>query len=157
MIVDRLVLCGCQVPFRTFSSASRAHPPYPAVAEYTPKRLNDLKPGTTYMWCVCGLSKTQPWCDGSHKPTQFKPLRWTVPSANSEQSKPIVHAICQCKYTSKPPYCDGTHKLLRSEVEHRQARCECTHSVTGTSQMIQLPDAQRIFCANCGCVQPIVT
>ncbi|KAF6771474.1 hypothetical protein AHF37_08697 [Paragonimus kellicotti] len=109
------------------------------------------------MWCVCGLSKLQPWCDGSHKPTHFKPLRWTVPSTSSEQFKPMTHAICQCKHTSKPPYCDGTHKHLRSEVEHRQARCGCTHSVTGTSQMIQLPDAQRIFCENCGCVQPILT
>ncbi|KAF8566465.1 hypothetical protein P879_07803 [Paragonimus westermani] len=125
--------------------------------QYAPKRLNNLKPGTTHMWCVCGLSKLQPWCDGSHKPTHFKPIRWTVPPVSSEQSKPMVHAICQCKYTSKPPYCDGTHRHLRSEVEHRQACCGCTHSNSGTPQMIQLPDAQRNFCSNCGCVQPIVT
>ena len=25
----------------------------------------ELEPGTDYYWCSCGLSKNQPWCDGS--------------------------------------------------------------------------------------------
>jgi len=26
--------------------------------------VTDLKEGETRLWCRCGLSKTQPWCDG---------------------------------------------------------------------------------------------
>ena len=30
--------------------------------------------GKTYYWCTCGKSSKQPFCDGSHKDTTFKPL-----------------------------------------------------------------------------------
>ena len=33
----------------------------------------DLLP-KTYLWCTCGMSKNQPFCDGSHAKTEFKPL-----------------------------------------------------------------------------------
>lgn len=26
----------------------------------------ELKKGKSYAWCACGLSKKQPFCDGSH-------------------------------------------------------------------------------------------
>ena len=29
--------------------------------------------GKSYWWCACGRSKTQPFCDGSHKGTAFTP------------------------------------------------------------------------------------
>ncbi|MFT4651259.1 MAG: CDGSH-type Zn-finger protein, partial [Flavobacteriales bacterium] len=29
--------------------------------------------GETYYWCSCGQSKKQPFCDGSHKGTEFRP------------------------------------------------------------------------------------
>jgi len=28
--------------------------------------VQDAQPGT-YYWCACGRSKSQPFCDGSHK------------------------------------------------------------------------------------------
>ena len=27
-----------------------------------------------YAWCACGKSETQPFCDGSHKGTDFSPI-----------------------------------------------------------------------------------
>ena len=30
--------------------------------------------GKNYAWCSCGLSKKQPFCDNSHKGTEFKPV-----------------------------------------------------------------------------------
>ena len=27
-----------------------------------------------YAWCSCGLSKKQPFCDNSHKGTEFRPV-----------------------------------------------------------------------------------
>jgi CDGSH-type Zn-finger protein len=36
----------------------------------------DVEAGKSYWWCACGRSKTQPFCDGSHKTTQFRPVEW---------------------------------------------------------------------------------
>ena len=47
----------------------------------TPIGVNVLE-GKTYFWCTCGKSTKQPFCDGSHKDTQFKPL-----SYKADQSK----------------------------------------------------------------------
>ena len=30
-----------------------------------------VKKGKKYYWCSCGLSKSQPFCDGSHKVTGY--------------------------------------------------------------------------------------
>jgi hypothetical protein len=32
-----------------------------------------VKPGR-YVWCSCGLSQKQPFCDGSHGPTGMRPM-----------------------------------------------------------------------------------
>ena len=39
--------------------------------------------GESYWWCACGRSKTQPFCDGSHKGTAFRPQEWKA-EANEE-------------------------------------------------------------------------
>ncbi len=64
-----------------------------------------VEPGT-YAWCSCGLSKNQPFCDGSHKPTSFRPLIEKV-----EKEKNV--AWCGCKQTGSPPFCDGSHNNLQ--------------------------------------------
>ncbi len=64
----------------------------------------DLEPGT-YWWCACGKSQSQPWCDGSHKGTDFTPVEVTI-----EEAKRV--AMCQCKHTGTPPFCDGAHTGL---------------------------------------------
>ena len=58
-----------------------------------------------YSWCACGLSKKQPFCDGSHKTTEFKPLKFTITQAEKKW-------LCGCKQSKNPPFCDGTHKAL---------------------------------------------
>ena len=31
----------------------------------------EVESGKDYYWCACGLSKNQPFCDGSHKKIGF--------------------------------------------------------------------------------------
>ena len=64
----------------------------------------EVKPGD-YWWCACGRSKNQPFCDGSHKGTEFSPVKYTA-------TKEAKVWFCGCKLTGKPPLCDGTHKSL---------------------------------------------
>ena len=62
--------------------------------------------GKDYWWCACGLSKNQPFCDGSHKAEGlFNPVQWTAP-------KTATRWFCACKNTKNAPFCDGTHKSL---------------------------------------------
>ncbi|MFV0590503.1 MAG: CDGSH iron-sulfur domain-containing protein [Draconibacterium sp.] len=75
----------------------------PVIAQKAPKKLT-LEPGT-YYWCACGRSQNQPFCDGSHKVTEFKPLAFTI-----DEKKDVW--LCQCKHSSNKPYCDGTHRTL---------------------------------------------
>ena len=34
----------------------------------------EVEEGKTYYWCQCGESSNQPFCDGSHKGTEFIPF-----------------------------------------------------------------------------------
>jgi len=61
----------------------------------------ELEAGT-YYWCSCGDSKKQPFCDGAHKGTEFRPQKVVV-------DKPTKMALCNCKQTQNPPACDGSH------------------------------------------------
>ncbi len=64
-----------------------------------------LEAGGEYWWCSCGLSKNQPFCDGSHKGTAFEPRAIEV--AVTEKVW-----LCNCKSTGKAPFCDGMHNRL---------------------------------------------
>ncbi|MGK0366422.1 MAG: CDGSH-type Zn-finger protein, partial [Saprospiraceae bacterium] len=46
--------------------------------------------------------KTQPFCDGSHHGSKFKPLPFEV-------KKKINARLCNCKYSKKSPFCDDSH------------------------------------------------
>ena len=64
----------------------------------------EVESGSDYFWCSCGKSKKQPFCDGSHKGTEFLPLVF-----KAEQSKKVF--FCTCKQTKDQPLCDGSHNL----------------------------------------------
>jgi CDGSH-type Zn-finger protein len=65
----------------------------------------DVEADKEYWWCSCGRSQTQPFCDGSHKGTEFRPKTFKV-------SAPLTLYLCGCKRTTDAPYCDGTHAML---------------------------------------------
>lgn len=64
-----------------------------------------VEAGKKYQWCTCGKSKNQPWCDGSHWFSDFRPMSWTAP-----ETKEVY--LCVCKQTKNAPFCDGAHAAL---------------------------------------------
>lgn len=76
----------------------------PLIARKWPYAL-DL-PAGDYLWCACGRSQKQPFCDGSHKGTEFQPIKYTV----TPKDRRLFW--CGCKHSSQKPFCDGTHNKL---------------------------------------------
>lgn len=76
----------------------------PVIAQKSPIAV-DLEAGKEYYWCSCGKSAGQPFCDGSHKGTEFTPLAF-----KAEETKKAY--LCACKHTGNKPFCDGSHAKL---------------------------------------------
>jgi CDGSH iron-sulfur domain-containing protein 3 len=66
--------------------------------------VQKVEPGT-YWWCSCGRSKSQPFCDGTHKGSSLAPQKVEVAEARTV-------AWCACKHAKSAPFCDGTHSKL---------------------------------------------
>ena len=79
----------------------------PRIADTSPKAV-ELEEGKQYAFCTCGYSENQPFCDGSHKPTSFKPHVFTTEKSGQAW-------LCMCKHTANVPFCDGTHKTLNGD------------------------------------------
>ena len=69
--------------------------PYPA----------EVEAGKSYLWCACGRSGTQPFCDGSHKETTIRPVKYTAHKTGRV-------FFCGCKHSGNKPLCDGTHETV---------------------------------------------
>jgi CDGSH-type Zn-finger protein len=75
----------------------------PVVAQRGPYAI-ELGAGE-HWWCACGRSKTQPFCDGSHKGTGITPMKFTA-----DKNEKLW--LCGCKASGNKPFCDGTHNKL---------------------------------------------
>lgn len=75
----------------------------PEIPQKAPYVL-DVEPGN-YWWCACGKSAKQPFCDGSHKGSEFKPIKVEI-------TEPKKVAFCGCKNSGNKPFCDGSHRNL---------------------------------------------
>ncbi|KAI5750319.1 CDGSH iron-sulfur domain-containing protein 3, mitochondrial [Diaphorina citri] len=68
-----------------------------------------LEKDKVYLWCLCGYSKSQPLCDGTHKEKGWskfikeKPIKVKVAETKE-------YWLCNCKQTKHRPFCDGTHR-----------------------------------------------
>jgi CDGSH-type Zn-finger protein len=76
----------------------------PKVAQKSPYAAA-VEEGKSYWWCACGHSKSQPFCDGSHKGTGLSPQEY-----KADKSETVY--FCGCKRTGNTPLCDGTHNDL---------------------------------------------
>ena len=76
----------------------------PKIAQTAPFPV-EVEEGKTYFWCACGQSQKQPFCDGSHKGSDFSPVKYTA-----EKTGKVF--FCGCKHSSRQPLCDGSHNKL---------------------------------------------
>ena len=74
----------------------------PIIAAIKPAKVS-LTQGEKYYFCMCGQSKNQPFCDGSHKGSDFRPKQFVANETGEAW-------LCQCKQSANKPYCDGSHK-----------------------------------------------
>lgn len=66
---------------------------------------HEVKAGQRYLWCACGRSQNQPFCDGSHAGTEFLPVLF-----KAAKDEDVI--FCGCKHTGTAPFCDGSHNNL---------------------------------------------
>jgi CDGSH-type Zn-finger protein len=76
----------------------------PVIAQKAPFAV-EVEEGKNYFWCACGKSSKQPFCDGSHKGTEFAPVKYSADKTGRV-------FFCGCKHSDKAPLCDGTHSGL---------------------------------------------
>ena len=48
----------------------------------------EIEKGKSYYWCSCGKSSKQPFCDASHKGTEFSPVVY-----KAEETKKMFFAL----------------------------------------------------------------
>jgi len=76
----------------------------PLIAQKAPFPT-EVQAGRSYWWCACGMSKKQPFCDGSHKGSDFSPVEYKADAARAVY-------FCGCKQSKNGALCDGSHKTL---------------------------------------------
>jgi CDGSH-type Zn-finger protein/quercetin dioxygenase-like cupin family protein len=94
----------------------------PLIACYKPYYC-ELKKGETYLWCACGRSQSQPFCDGSHKTTSFRPLRYVAQAEGEEV------LFCGCKHSCNKPFCDGAHNNLKGTYDEDDPESEANRAI----------------------------
>jgi CDGSH-type Zn-finger protein/mannose-6-phosphate isomerase-like protein (cupin superfamily) len=77
----------------------------PPVIAHRKGFYHEVKAGKRYLWCSCGRSQTQPFCDGSHAGSGFRPIAF-----KAERDEDVI--FCGCKHTGTGPFCDGAHSNL---------------------------------------------
>lgn len=75
----------------------------PTIAQKAPY-IMEMEAGK-YFFCSCGKSSNQPFCNGSHRGSEFTPIQIEIP-----ETKKV--AWCGCKHSSKQAFCDGSHRNL---------------------------------------------
>lgn len=81
--------------------------PNPIIFDTKPQKV-ELTKDETYYFCQCGRSKNQPFCDGSHKGTEFTPKSFVAEETTEAY-------LCACKHSANTPFCDGTHKQFTAD------------------------------------------
>lgn len=94
----------------------------PKIADKKPVKV-ELKKGEEHYWCACGLSKNQPYCDGSHRTTDITPKKFVAEESGDAY-------LCLCKNSKNAPYCDGTHAKLKEDEDFSDTEVSASNEAT---------------------------
>lgn len=97
-------------------------PKLPRIARYKPYYC-ELEEGRAYFWCSCGLSQSQPFCDGSHAGTAYRPVKYVAKAPGEEV------LFCGCKHSADQPMCDGAHNNLRDSYDTDDPNSEANRAI----------------------------
>ena len=64
----------------------------------------EVEQGKSYLYYSCGKSSKQPFCEVSHKGTEFNLVAY-----KAEETKKMF--FCACKQTNNQPFCDGANNI----------------------------------------------
>ena len=91
----------------------------PTIADKKPMNVQ-LEPGDHY-WCSCGKSSNQPFCDGSHRGTDFTPVKFTIDEEGNVSDAHVfwdfkddsidsllLEAVCNMPNWKPAKYANGT-------------------------------------------------
>merc|ERR1719482_878165 len=85
------------------------HEPIPFSPKLGPYKVK-VNAGETYMWCACGQSRTQPWCEGKcHKDDPFQPIPYEARYTGTVW-------LCGSKHSGSKPEFNGTCWLVWCDV-----------------------------------------
>jgi CDGSH-type Zn-finger protein/mannose-6-phosphate isomerase-like protein (cupin superfamily) len=103
---------------------------------------HEVKAGQRYLWCACGRSASQPFCDGSHAGTEFKPVLF-----EAKLDEDVI--FCGCKHTGTRPFCDGAHNNLPGATSEEDPDSPANLAITavlhGTDARVPLDGACFVF------------
>jgi len=83
----------------------------PKIAKKAPFGI-EVEVGKKYSWCSCGLSQSQPFCDGSHKAYKNADGTSVMKSVIYEATESKKVRFCGCKHSKTGMFCDGSHNSL---------------------------------------------
>lgn len=110
--------------------------PKPTVAATSPIPA-ELTANETYYYCTCGRSSNQPFCDGSHKGTEFTPKAFEAKETGTAY-------LCRCKQTGNAPYCDGSHTKLPADAEGTETQLESSQDADAMPEPKPTPEEPHV-------------
>lgn len=106
-----------RAPEGAASVSPRAEPPKRELGKPAALKPAVVEAKAGQVWCACGLSDGQPFCEEGHVCQVGESVELTpelLGFKKGQTSQKVV--LCMCKATKKPPFCDGSHAKVAAQA-----------------------------------------